>query len=249
MAKLKARGRTELFRVERERTFTPEQVAANKAAGRSETLWERSVKTLMSDGTVMEKRSAKWPDEYGPGGVRKYDWEWKITGKLKAGGDPKNLLDQYVAKGYRVVSTGFALTSFDVAAYGAAESVRKTNVEKGRVRRAEAEKKATAPGGKNGPGFYVTNEGTSAFGKRIANYGPFGMGDLEKAIAKADEVFQGYVEMRFDYLLPVRVIEAVTRHDAERNHGHVWWSDGKRHGAPVAHAGQPPLPGFDGGTV
>lgn len=239
MAKLKSRGRTELFRVEKEHTFTDEE---RKTRG-LETLWERTVKTLMSDGNVLEKRSTRWPDQYSPNGIRKYDGDWKVVAKLKVGGDPKKLLDQYVAKGYRVVSTSFSLNSFDVAAYAAAEATRKKNVEKGRTRRAETEKKAVAPGGKNGPGFYVTNETTSAFGKRAANYGPFPT--LEEAEGKAVETLRHYVEMKFLYLLPVRIIESKTRRQAEYNEGHVWWADGKWCGGPV-HPGQGALPGING---
>jgi len=39
--------------------------------------------------------------------------------------------------------------------------------------------------------------------------------------------------MSLDYLLPVQVIEAAARHDAEADRGHVWWSNGKHRGAPV----------------
>jgi hypothetical protein len=241
MARLKSRGRTELFRVEKEHAFSEEE---RKARG-ADTVWERSVKTLMSDGNVLEKRSAKWPDQYEPSGFRKHDWDWKIVAKLKAGGDPKKLLDQYVAKGYRVVSTGFALTSFDVAAYGAAEAVRKKNVDKGRIRRAEAEKKALAPGGKDGPGFYVTNvNATSAMGKRVAELGPYAT--FEEAEEKAAERLRNFASMKFFYLLPVQVVEAQSRREAEWGKGHVWWADGKGKG-PAIHPGQARLPGVNGG--
>jgi hypothetical protein len=240
MARLKSRGRTELFRVEKEHTFTDEERAARK----SDVIWDRSVKTLMSDGNVLEKVSSKWPDQYEPGGVRKHDWDWKVVAKLKPGGDPKKLLDQYVAKGYRVVSTGFSLNSFDVAAYGAAEAIRKKNVEKGRIRRAEAEKKALAPGGKDGPGFYVTNvNAMSAMGKRVAELGPYAT--FEEAEGKAAERLRGFVQMKFLYLLPVQVVEAQGRREAEWGKGHVYWADGKGKGPPV-HPGQARLPGMNG---
>lgn len=232
MAKLKVRGRTELFRVEREKTYTDEERAARKAAGRvSDTIWEREIRTLMSDGTVLSKSSSKWPDEHEPGGVRKYDWDWKTYAKLKPGGDPKKLLDQYVALGFRVVSTGFALNSFDVAAYQAAETTRKARLVKQRAKREATHRQEHAPGGKHGPGFYVTNSTTSAFGKRAAEQGPFP--SMEDAELAAWTKYRGFMQMAFHYLLPVQIVESASRSDAEHGRGHVWWEDGKRRGAPV----------------
>ena len=41
------------------------------------------------------------------------------------------------------------------------------------------------------------------------------------------------VEYSFDYLLPVAVIEANSRQEAERNEGHVWWINGAFKGPQV----------------
>ncbi len=242
MAKLKARGRTELFRIEREKEFSPEERATRKF----DTVWEKLVRALMSDGNLLERRSAKWPDPHEPGGLRKYDWEWRKVGTLKAGGDPKRLLDTYVAQGWKVVSTSFALNSFDVAAYQAADTVRKAKVEKAKQRRETQRSRDEGPGGKNGPGFYVTNVYTgSMLGKRVAELGPYA--SLDEAEEPAGRRLRHFLSMSFNYLLPVQIIEAGSRKNAEWGKGHVWWANGKHKGPPVP-AEQARLPGVNGGS-
>lgn len=100
MAKLSARGRT--CKVEVTREYSEEQLqrahdryeASYKAdyipgSDPSLTVWEKTTRRLMSDGTVLEKRDVRfrpnplctWDDPNG----RRYSYGWKVYGKLKSG--------------------------------------------------------------------------------------------------------------------------------------------------------------------
>ncbi len=81
----------------------------------------------------------------------------------------------------------------------------------------------------SGPGFYVTNGGMRS---RIADH-PAPFRTLEDAIDQAKDRFAYLVGLRVTYLLPVEVIEAKDRDAAEMGQGYVWWTDGRRRGAPV----------------
>jgi len=96
------------------------------------------------------------------------------------------------------------------------------------VARREQKKERT-----EGRGFYVVNEtgGVMTFGRLAANHGPFQT--LDEAVPVAWRQLQEYLEMKFTYLLPVKVVEARSKKDAERGHGHVWWIDGRMKGEPV----------------
>jgi hypothetical protein len=88
---------------------------------------------------------------------------------------------------------------------------------------------------KHGRGFYVVNVNANAGAfstkKLVANFGP--LTSRDEAIDKAWDLFRQYVEMQFGYLLPVKVVEARSRDEAEQGNGYVWWVDGKRKAAPV----------------
>lgn len=81
----------------------------------------------------------------------------------------------------------------------------------------------------SGPGFYVSNSGTGT--TRVAELGPYETFDKaeDAAVARLRE----FVRMKFDYLLPVQVIEAESRDAAEMGEGYVWWEDGLFRGPPV----------------
>lgn len=85
-----------------------------------------------------------------------------------------------------------------------------------------------------GRGFYVVNEttgGVMTSGRLAANHGPFQT--LDEAVPVAWRQLQEYLDMKFTYLLPVKIVEARSKKDAERGYGHVWWIDGRMRGAPV----------------
>jgi hypothetical protein len=89
----------------------------------------------------------------------------------------------------------------------------------------------------HGPGFYVTSGRTTMSlmsGRgRLADH-PLPFATLEQAIDHAKDKYRGFMDMRLTYLLPVEVVEARSREQAERGEGHVWWTNGKRRGPAVA---------------
>lgn len=87
MAKLTARGRTEVWRVQLIRRV-PEGGAF------------RVELALMSDGNLLKKETSFAPD-----GKKKYDWGWKTFRKLKKDGDPNRLKQNLINKGYEEVRT------------------------------------------------------------------------------------------------------------------------------------------------
>ena len=89
MAKLTARKRTELARVERERDVTDSSLIT----------WERRTLALMSDGTVLEKRDVRFkPTSYSEG--ERHSYGWKVLGKAKADLTPDRFREVYLAKGF-----------------------------------------------------------------------------------------------------------------------------------------------------
>lgn len=92
MAKLSARGRYMLVEVSRERTkdwlqdrFNKLQAAGRAIGDKPLTIWERQTRRLMSDGSILEKLDVRFqPDHMDPNG-RRYSYNWKVHGKLKAG--------------------------------------------------------------------------------------------------------------------------------------------------------------------
>ena len=115
MAKLSARGRQEIFRVERERDLVP--------VPPSTTVWRKTTIVLMSDGSTLQKEQVRFaPSEfersvYGDK-PRPHDWGWKKRGKIKAGADPKALLEQLAKQGYVVISAP-GISDFDSSYYRA----------------------------------------------------------------------------------------------------------------------------------
>lgn len=229
-AKLSARGRTELVRVSREKE-TPEDTLTN---------WEKTTVTLMSDGSVMEKRDVRFkpspsdPRESDPYAAigsftlkgRFHSYGWKVKGKAKAGLTPRQFADIYAGKGFEVESV--SSLSGDVAVR-TEKAVEKS--KKARAKRAEKVKAVRAKeAAMSGPGFYVTNSTTGGM-LRAAEIGPFA--SLDEATSAAWDRLREFMDMKFTYLLPVQVIESSSREAAEMGDGHVWWVNGKMRGAPV----------------
>jgi len=71
MAKLSARGRTEVARVARERIIAPESGNSNPV------IWRRTTLALMSDRNVLEKNDVRWAD-----GMT-HTYPWKVRSKVK----------------------------------------------------------------------------------------------------------------------------------------------------------------------
>lgn len=229
MAKLKARGRDEIYRVEKWEVRDPahpyDRVKVTKA--------------LMSDGNILIKRDSG---------------TWTVHGKIKPGLTPEAALKINLDKGFTIVNLsmryfdkrGDTITmreGYDKPMITEAKAAsRKRAAVKG------AEKRKTETERKNGPGFYVTNVYTGGgMRTRLADHeAPFKT--YEEAEAFAWEKYRYFLDMKFTYLLPVVVIEAKSRDDAEDNlfwhhgrmevttpygRGHVWWIDGKHIGPPV----------------
>lgn len=93
MARLSARGRDELVRLEREHDVLDSELID----------WERDTIALMSDGKIMRKRDVRFKaSTYSP--AKKHSYGWKVLAKLKAGLDPVESIERfaqsYEAKGY-----------------------------------------------------------------------------------------------------------------------------------------------------
>jgi hypothetical protein len=111
MAKLSSRGRTEVFRVEREQIPAP-------SADPGAAIWRKSTIVLMSDGSTLEKDQVKFPPSFSGSKPRLHDWGWKKRGKLGAGKDPRLLLEQFAKKGY-LVAAAAGVSGFDASYYRA----------------------------------------------------------------------------------------------------------------------------------
>ena len=96
-----------------------------------------------------------------------------------------------------------------------------------RTRTARQEKERVEREVKHGAGFYVVNANPndSFVKKRIANFGPYKTQD--EAIEQAWATYQEYLQMHFEYLLPVEVVEG-TRDEAQHGKGYTWWVNGRR---------------------
>jgi len=250
MAKLSARGRHKIFEVERQ-----EEVKEGSASSLAGITWRKHAIALMSDGSVLERTGWNARDQYSPKGVRYESGTWKVRGKIKAGATAESLLEGYIKKGYRPADlSGLDQFNRDYATALAA-SVRMggpvpekpATPAPGRVLRTEKaaersrkaatkakEKRAHVQATQHGAGFYVRNRTTSAFKDWAAELGPYK--SLNEALPHAWERYQHFLQMKFTYLLPVEIVEAPSRQDAEWGHHkdiHVWWTNGKNRGAPV----------------
>lgn len=232
MAKLKAYGRTELFKVEKEREVTNSDLIT----------WEKVSYALMSDGKVLERRVVLFkPSSYEPKG-RRHDYGWKEHGRLKAEGDPNVYLESLKKKGYTLVG---------VPNLGALRSDYKESREKAAKaaaqHKADAPKRVAADLAKNGPGFYVRNRYTGhsiasemSLKQWATNFGPATR--AEDCLKNAESTLSNYRVMRFDYLLPVQIVQAASRKEAEHGGGTIWWTNGKVASGLAAKADDAPKP-------
>jgi hypothetical protein len=230
MAKLKARGRQEIFRVKKEVRSGREGVAL--------VTYHRA---LMSDGSLLERMVIEYtPEEIAKNyGKRSHDYGWKVKGSIKPGVALEPFLQRYLEGGWQLehASDSYFVTSGDsisavsseplIDAESAArrEKTRERSRERAKTRREESSKV------NDGPGFYVTNAYTGgALRSRIADHErPFAT--LEEALELAERRLRRFtVEFDFRYLLPVIVIESGSRREAISGIGHVWWIDGKYRG-------------------
>jgi hypothetical protein len=228
MAKLTARGRTIVWRIVKE----------DNAPKSDLITWEKEELSLMTDGSILRRSVVEFkPGPYDHGKPQRHDYGWKEYRKLKAGGDPQRLLESFKQRGYKVDAAP-GLATFDAEAYAKKRTQQVSQQSKGRERRKTARATAVAPGGKDGPGFYIRNRYLSEMKPFVAELGPYD--NLDTAIEHAIKRWLNFVDMKFDYLLPVQIVEGKNRSDAERQgifgneKAHVFWEDGKMKGPPVS---------------
>lgn len=229
MAKLKARGREEIFRVEK--------VAPGERDGVAEV---HHFRTLTSDGNLLERMVIRYtPEEVARNyGKRQHDYGWKVRGRARPGLTLEQLLKIYLDKGWTLASA--SPSYFDVrgdAIQGISQepfiSVERTEKRRGQLARQREKAEASRQektAKKDGPGFYVTNRYTgSATHSRVADHErPFPA--YEAAEEFAWERLRYLEGMSLGYLLPVLVVAAESRRDAELCQGEVLWVNGKYRG-------------------
>jgi hypothetical protein len=235
MAKLKARGREEIFRVGQVKTSDSEGVAE-----------VHNFRALMSDGNLLGRMKLVYtPEEkaknYGKGS---HDYGWVVRGRARAGLSVEQLLKTYLEKGWALEEANPAYFTQRGNTIEGISSKPFISEEKAEKRKATLAKQRTKAEGErerkareeDGPGYYVTNGYTgsgSIFRTRIADH-PRPFPTYDKAEEFAVRRLQHLtVDFNFDYLLPVWVIESPSRQAAEQNEGYVWWVDGKFKGPPV----------------
>jgi len=217
MAKLKARGRTEVVRVEK--TYV-------KNIGKI-TERTRHQLAVMSDGNILTKHRDTWtlggkvpPDLTAEEILKRYlDDGWSLVSE-----SPQYL----VRRGHTIEDVSRAPLLTGAKAAAAARAHSKT-----------VDKQRAADLVKNGPGLYVTYKiglSTSPLlttELRDAKYCPYQ--NYEIAEDKAWKLYQDIVRQHGprSLNLPVNIIEANSRTAAEIGSGHVWWTNGQFRGAPV----------------
>jgi hypothetical protein len=217
MAKLKARGRTEVFRVEKNYVKHIGQITERT----------RHQLTVMSDGNILTKHRDTWtlggkvpPDLTAEEILKRYlDDGWSLVSE-----SPQYL----VRRGHTIEDVSRAPLLTGAKAAAAARAHSKT-----------VDKQRAADLVKNGPGLYVTYKiglSTSPLlttELRDAKYGPYQ--NYEIAEDKAWKLYQDIVRQHGprSLNLPVNIIEANSRTAAEIGSGHVWWTNGQFRGAPV----------------
>ena len=203
MAKLKARGRQEIFRIEKIKEV-PYQGFTERY---------RVQKAIMSDTNVLEKID---------------DGSWKVIGKVKPELSAEQVLKIYVDHGWKLMVANPAYFSVsDNTVTGLSNEPLRTEKDverskKNKVANAERrKKKEKEEAQRSGPGYYVTNRSTSSL-RLAAEIGP--LADMDIALKVARKRASEFRSGRLTYLLPVRIIEAKSRYDAERNVGTVLWN-------------------------
>jgi hypothetical protein len=203
MAKLKARGRQEIFRIEK--------IKEVQLRGYAEHY--RVQKALMSDGNILEKID---------------DGAWKVLGKVKPGLSAEQALQLYADKDWKLLSSNpaYFTQSGDVITGRSTEPLRTEweaeQQKKSRIAGAERRKQQQeAKERRSDPGFYITTHSTVST-HLVTEIGP--LADPDAALKIARKRARDFYSQRLNYLLPVRIIEAKSRWDAERNIGTVIWN-------------------------
>lgn len=217
MARLKARGRTEVFRIEKNYVKHIGQIAERT----------RHQIAVMSDGNVLIKRRDTWT----------------VSGKVPPDKTAEEILASYLGDGWTLVSESPQYlvrrghTIEDVSKVPLITTAKATAAARAHMK--TVDKQRAADSVKHGPGLYVTfplsasANMTSTRGGRDAERGPYQ--SYEKAEEKAWKLYQEILQMHGprSLNLPVHIIEAGSRTEAERDVGHVWWTDGQFRGPPV----------------
>lgn len=225
MAKLSARGRTEIWRAKKE--GRPES---------SDLHWQRTSVALTSDGIILQKidiRSTSIADiDHG---------QWKVLGKIKPDMTAERALEIYAKKGFSVESAS-GLPSFDLsyfkalAAAAAAKAplpespyknggtVLRTQAQADKA--AKAKEKAQAKrDAENGPGYYVRRkDGTptrAMFGEFWAPIGPYET--WPEATRTAEQAFSETIANKKTVLFPIQIVKVDSRDQAKRNGPVVMW--------------------------
>jgi hypothetical protein len=245
MAKLKARGRQEIFRVRRVEVPRPGQFHDDSIAE------IHHFRALTTDGNVLSRMVMY----YTPEEVRKnygkthHDYGWKVKGRAKAGRSVEELLRFYLEKEweledasdsyFRRVGDGMEGISQAPLVTEAKAAKRREQITKRREKASHPREYRAVVGPResrgDGPGFYVTNNYTGAgLRSRVADH-PEPFPTYESAEEWAWSRYRHLLEMQLDYLLPVDVVESPSRADAESlgGSGHVWWRNGKHLGPPI----------------
>jgi hypothetical protein len=237
MAKLKARGRQEIARLIKERELPDDESFSH----------EKKQVTLMSDGNILKRRILRWRDRGPYQNKGTHDYGWKVIGKIKAGLTPEDFIAIYLKSGYTLESSspGFLVRRGNTIENLTSKPVI-TEAKATRAKKAQAARAARPPrpaprafGSRvgerndNGPGLYITNQYTGGIpgSHRAADLGPFD--DMDRAEESAWGRYKEFLDMSFQYLLPVKIIESASRELAEADVGHTWWIDGRRKGPPV----------------
>ena len=232
MAKLRARGREEIFRVAK---VTP--------SGRDGVAEIHHFRALASDGNVLERMVVHYtPEETAKNyGRKQHDYGWKVRGRARSGLTLEQLLNTYLQKGWTLASAspsyfdvqGDTIQAISQAPFIMVETAEKRRRLLGQQReKAETVRRAKAASS-DGPGFYVTNGYTGSIVRsRVADH-PKPFASYEEAEEFALERYRRLSQMSLDYLLPVLVIESESRRDAEQNQGSILWVNGKYRGPTV----------------
>ena len=94
MAKLKAKGRMELMRFEREQKVETDELVE----------WRRDSIAIMSDRTILSKYDVRFkPDQFSPK-PRIHSYGWKVAGKLKPSANLVNIQEFYEKRGFELQS-------------------------------------------------------------------------------------------------------------------------------------------------
>lgn len=234
MAKLKARGSEIIFKVSKSTPGT--------SGGVAEAVHYRA---LRSDGSVLERMVLKYtPEETAKNyGRRSHDYGWKVKGRAKAGKTLEELLKVYLARDWRLEDVSGAyfrqagpdgIEAISQEPFISERVAEKRRERLTRSRAKDAEKRQERARTNDGPGFYVTNVYTGGVTRsRVADHEqPFPTYEEAEEFA-VQRLRRFTIDFDFQYLLPVAVVEAESRQDAERNIGHVWWVDGKFRGPPA----------------